>query len=808
MNQGIGIELINVPDEEEYIQIVDGEQRVDPIQNIINLRDQLGRDGLTEEELQLLDSYEAANQREPGQHFENLAEHLDDQTLKSIAQKVLTWIQWDENSRAEWQEIEKKGIRLLGVSPNVNQGANFDGASKAVHPLLGEACVQFNSRVMNVLWPAGGPVKTMVMGDKTPELEEQAKRVEGFMNYQYTELMPGAYEQTDKLTLRLPLSGSMFTKVFYDPIDGVTRRLVEPNDFIVPYRATDLKTTSRYTERVMMSQNDVRKRQVAGLYRDIKLIEPSENTSEQNREIVDEEIKATEGRQDGAFYAEDHRRTIYETNCEFDLPGFEDRDENQKLTGIALPYLIVVDKDTQDVLGIYRNWKENDETKRKIIFHTHYRFTQGLGFYGYGFYHWVGSLSTAATGALRALLDAAQFANLQGGFRSKDATLKNGDTAISPGEWREIDASAEDLAKAFFQIPYSEPSVVLFKLMTHIEGLAQRFVGTTETLVGEGSENTPVGTMLARIEQGGKILSAIQERLHQSQREEFKIVAWLDSIYMPDEYPYAVSEESRVVLREDFDERVDVIPVSDPNIVSNAQRFFISQAVLELAAAAPDLYDLRAVHKRALESLRIQNIDELLPDKQEQVQRMGPVQEITEILQGRPIKAFIEQNHEAHIAVHQQYLAMAGTEQQQMIGPMLTAHIQEHMAMLFLVQMSQASGLSIEELIAGEEMPVEVENQIAVMCAQAMQQIQLPQQADPAMMAMEAEQARKDQIAMADMQRKDIDAAAKIKRDDALAKSKITNESESHLAQLTRQNEEQIAELERRANEDNAKKDE
>lgn len=799
-NKGVGFELIEVPDEEDHIQLVDGEQRVeDPLDIARKMRDELGEDALTEEEKNLLTSYEAANKRAPGDHFENLAEHIEESILNSIAQRVITWVEWDEQSRSEWQETEKKGIKLLGVSPNVDKGAPFEGSSKAVHPVLGEACVQFNSRAMSVLWPAGGPVKTQVMGETSPELEEQGKRTEGFMNYQYTELMPGAYEQTDKLTLRLPLSGSMFTKVYYDPISGVTRRLVEPNDFIVPYRATDLKTTPRYTERVMMYTNDVRKRQVAGLYRDIKLIQPSENTSLGNREILDEEVKATEGRVDNTQNNEDQRHSILECYCEYDLPGFKDRAKNGKLTGIALPYLVVVDKDSQRCLGIFRNWKENDTTKRKIIFHNHYRFTQGLGFYGYGFYHWIGSLSSAATGALRALLDAAQFSNMPGGYRSKDSNIKNGSEAVSPGEWREVDASAEDLAKAFFKLPYSEPSMVLFNLMTHIEGLVQRFVGTTESLVGEGRENTPVGTILARIEQGGKILTAVQQRLHETQKEEFRTVAWLNSIYMPDKYPYQVAGEDRVALRADFDERVDIIPVSDPNIISNAQRFFISQAVLELANSAPDLYDRRAVHKRALESLRIQNIDELIPDRQEKLQRMGPVQEIAEVLQGRPIKAYIEQHHEAHIQVHQAFLASVGPEQQERIGPSLMAHIQEHFAQMFLIQISQLTGVSIEGLIAGEQIPVEIENQVALLCAQAIQQIQLPQQPDPQMLAFEAEQARKDQIAAADMQREDSIAMADIKRNDALAKSKITNQADESLAKLTQQNEQQIAEMEMRA---------
>jgi len=366
-----------------------------------------------------------------------------------------------------------------------------------------------------------------------------------------------------------------------------------------------------------------------------------------------------------------------------------------------------------------------------------------------------------------------------------------------------MDSDAEDLSKAFFKLPYSEPSAVLYNLMMHTEELVQRFGGTTEALTGSGTENTPVGTILARIEQGGKVVTAIQKRIFETMRDEFRTVAWLNSMYMPDQYPYAVPGGGETTLRADFDQRVDVVPVADPNVISNAQQFFISQAVIDLSDKAPDLYDRREIHKRALESLRIQNIEQILPEPEQEVMRMGPAQEIAAVLQGNPIQAYIEQNHQAHIAAHQAYFEMVDKEQQEMIGPELMAHIQEHIAMDLMVQMSMQTGVPLEMLMAGEEIPVEAENQIAVATAEAMQQLQAqaqPQQ-DLEMLEMQREQERKDIESAADIKRKDEEVAAKIQREDALARTKISNQSEESLAKLQRQNEEQLASMEQKAQE-------
>lgn len=770
-------ERIAVPDDQGVTLLDDGanDPQAPDMNALMRILSESGENALTDEELEFVRASQARGRPGAGadDHYANLAEYLDENELQRIAQKVLDWVQWDEESRADWYEMEKRGIRAIGVSKNVDAVAPFDGASTVVHPVFAEACVQFASRALPLLWPAGGPVKTIVMGKTDAEKEAQAKRAQQYMNYQYTEQIPGAFEQTDAMLIRLPLSGSLFVKPFYDPVNGITRGLVEPADFIVPYRASDLRTAPRYTERIMLTPNEMRKRQVAGMYRDIELAEPNEEAqADTDREVVIDEIRATEGRDEANRSSDDHRHTTLECYCEWDLPGFEDKGKGGKPTGIALPYIVTVDHDSQKVLSIYRNWKPQDKSRKRVVYHVHYRFMPGFGFYGYGLHHWIGGLASAATGALRALLDSAQFANLQGGLRSKDAAMPNGNKPCPPGVFLEVDTDADDLRKAFFPFPYKEPSSVLFELLGYLETIGRRFAGTTEEMVGEGTTNTPVGTMLARIEQGSKVLSAIQTRLHEAARQEFKLVAWLNSQWLDDEYPYAVEGDDRVVLRKDFDDRVDVIPVSDPNYVSNTQRYFISQAVLELAAGAPDLYDRRALHKRALEALRIDGIDELMPEADKQVKRRDPVTENALVQSGAPIKAFPEQAHEAHVVVHQ--MMLGGIDQKSPVAALLYAHVREHMALAYLQQMSQATGMPFQMPGEdGEELPPEVENQIAMAAAQAAQQMQAEPPPDPEAIELEREQARKDEIAKADMARKDATAQADIARKDVIAQTDI-----------------------------------
>jgi len=764
-------ERISVPDADRVViaDTIEPEPAPD-LQMLLQIRQELGDEGLTADEYAFLQAHQA-NAVTGDDHYANLAEALDEHELNKIAQNVLNWVEWDEESRKDWYEQEKKGIRALGVSPYVDGGAPFDGASTVVHPLFAEAIVQFSARTLEILWPAGGPVKAAVLGKITEERDAQAKRVEQFMNYQYTQQMEGAFEQTDRLLARLPLSGSCFVKAYHDPVCGIVREFVEPADFIVPYRAESLRTAPRYTERILKSQNEVRKLQVAGLYRDIDLIPPQEESSEAERHIVTDEIRATEGRDESDRSNDDQRHTLLECYCDLDIPGFEDQSDGRP-TGIALPYIVTVDRDSQKVLSIYRNWKKTDPQKRRIVYHIHYRFMPGLGFYGYGLYHWIGGLTNAATGALRALLDSAQFANMPGGFRAKDAALPNGKLKIAPGDWPEVDCDADDLKKAFFPLPYKEPSSVLFNLLGLLQELGRRFAGTTEVMVGEGGQNVPVGTMLARIEQGGRVQTSIQKRLLETQAQELKLVAWLNSVWLPDEYPYAVQGEDRAALRADFDDRIDVVPVSDPSFVSNVQRYFMSELVIELAGKFPGLYDPYEVNKRALQSIRMDDIDALLPPKDKNTQRFDPVTENALLMVGRPVRAFMEQAHEAHVAVHQ--MAMQQMQQGDPAMAAIEAHIREHLAMAHLTQMGQMLGIPLAMPEEGQpEMPIEMETQLAVAAAQAAQQLAQPQQPDPETVKAQAEIERKNAVAEADIRRKDEVAAADIRRKDVVAAATV-----------------------------------
>lgn len=565
---------------------------------------------LDPQELAIYHEYAETDSEQPTGHYDNLIGVIDDADRKRLATDIIDWVRWDEDSRRDWSNREKEGIRLLGVSDRVSGGAAFEGASKVVHPLLAESVVQFHARALAEIWPPDGPVKSIVLGDQTPERLAQAERVQDYMNYQYTEDMPGAFEEEDALLFRLPISGSVFKKVYYDPLERkACSRMVEPADLIVPFSATDLASAPRYTHRYREMHNTVLKKQQAGYYaKDAKITEPSDETHEYPEVI--EEIDHTEGRE--RVSQEDNRHTILECYVDLDLKGLEHTGDDGLPTGIALPYVIWVDRDDQEVLRVQRNWKPTDEMQNAKVGFAHYRFMPGLGFYGYGLLHLIGGLCNSATGSLRALLDSAAFSTLQGGYKTRDTRIKGGDTPIAPGEWREVDSTFEDLKKSFFQIPYKEPSEVLFKLLGYLDERGQSFAGG-DVMTGDANPNAPVGTVLALIEQGGKSFSAVLRRLHAAHRDEFRILATLNSEYLPEEgYPYYTQSGDKLIMATDFDDRVDVIPVSDPNIISNSQRIVQAQAVLDLAEKHPDQVDIKAAIKQMLTAIRIANVEELM----------------------------------------------------------------------------------------------------------------------------------------------------------------------------------------------------
>jgi hypothetical protein len=793
------------------------------------IREQGGDSLLTQDESNALEAAFKPPELQ-GDFLENLAEKMDETDLAQIALEIIRRLDWDQHSRKDWQRREAQGVRLLGVADRTqdrvedfnetdqDRDAAADegedepppGFSRVHHPLLIEACTQFQARAIAELWPPDGPVKTQVLGNSTPQRQEQADRVQGFLNYQYEQLLPDAYLQEDQALFRLPLSGSIFKKAFYDPfLKAPNLAVVEPEWFVVPYTAVDLRTAPRYTHVIKQSQNYVKKLMKAGWYRDIDLVIPIERRDEQTVRAAIDDAESTYP----VFFAEDQRHTLLEMHVDWDLPGYEDKDENGEATGIGLPYVITVDRDSIKCLSIRRNWEEHDPEKRKRIWFVHKKFLPGLGFYGFGLVHAIGSLTKAARGALRALLDSAVRNNLQGGFKSRDIKLKGGDTPIAMGEFREVETSLDDIRKGLMPLPFHEPSETLFKLLGHLEEIGQRFANITEAMVGEGDTNVPVGTTLARIEQGSKVFSAIHKRLHQAAAQEFKILAELDAEYLPQRYPYDVAGETREVMAADFDDRIDVMPASDPNIVSSTQRLAQAQFLAERAAAHPDLYDARAVESRLLESARILGIDEVLPDK-EDAPRMGPVEENLAMLVGKPIKVWPDQDHQAHQMVHaawfQQMQAQAmqnpqdkalATQLQNLQGVYL-AHQAEHIAWAYLIQMSQAMQVQLpaSPLLTDKEKeqqpqpPVnpQQENMLAMMAAQATQ-LMAQQQA--------SQQPQDPRVAQAaaEAQRKDMEASRTQDRQDALAHAEIQRQDMKVLHEMNRNNLQQQHELYQRA---------
>jgi hypothetical protein len=709
----------------------------------------------------------------------NLAETLSPNDLNAIADQVIEWVEADQEAREDWKNRFEKGLKLIGVVEEGGDEGPFPGAAKVVHPLIMEAAIQFQSRSIKELFPPTGPVKTIVLGAKTSEREAQALRVEGHMNYQMTVEDRSYFWDTDQMLLWLPLTGSCFKKSYYDARLGQIRsRFIKGAEVLVPYTAKSLEDAPRITHLFELSRADLRRRQLAGEYIDSELPEPAEPTKEAGDDAVDEVDDRTPSLAEG-----DAPYTLYECHCEYAIPG-ESQEE------LPLPFVITVEKDSRAVLAIRRNWKVDDERKNKRGWFTHYKFFPGLGFYGFGYIHAIGSLGKAATGALRALLDSGAFATMQGGFKSKDARLAGKEIVLEPGVYHDTELTAEELEKAFYTPPFKEPSPALVQLFQLLVEAGQRFASMTDVITGDATNNAPVGTTLALIEQSSQPFSAIHKRLHVAAGEEFRLRAELNAEYLPPFYPYEVDGEDRGVYATDYDARVDVIPVSDPNIFSSTQRIAMAQGVLELANSAPQMYDTYEAHKRMLEAMRVPDIDTLLPDPNE-IPHADPVSEGAYLFVGKPVRAHVDEDHTAHLIIHQAQLqTVANSPLAPTVSAALMAHIAEHVALAYTIQMSQMLGVPLPEPDLSNkkrgEMDVQVANQIAMQAAmmvQGMQQLQaaqMQQQADQqqamddqaaqaesarADEATAADQARKDKAFQSDQQRKDLALEAQITRD-------------------------------------------
>tara|TARA_R110000824_G_scaffold194726_1_gene377368 strand:+ start:1109 stop:3541 length:2433 start_codon:yes stop_codon:yes gene_type:complete len=645
---------------------------------------------------------------------ENLADSLDDRELYTIASELVSSYEEDLESREDWFRIYTEGLDLLGINSD-SRSQPFIGASGVHHPILAEAVTQFQAQAYKELLPAGGPVDTEVLGISDDAKLEKANRVKNFMNYQITYKMEEYDPEMDQLLFYLPLSGSAFKKVYYDPgVGRAVARFVKSEDLVVPYYAVDLLTSPRITHVIHMTENELRKLQLSGFYRDIEMVSP---TSSVEVTQVDAKIDELQGL---TRTISDEEYTLLEMHVNLDIEGYADTNQKGEETGLGLPYIVTICKDNNKILAIRPNYNQKDPTRKKIEYFTHYKFLPGLGFYGFGLIHMMGGLTKSVTSILRQLIDAGTLANLPAGFKSRGLNIQRHDDPLQPGEWRDVDAPGGKLQDSFLPLPYKEPSATLTTLLGGLVDSGKRFAATVEDPTGDGNSEAPVGTTVALLEKGQKVMSAIHKRLHYAQRTEFKILKRVFGEFLPPEYPYQVQGASQNVFKEDFDSSVDVIPVSDPNIFSMTQRITLAQTQLQMAQAAPELHDLREAYRKMYIALNIKDIDSILPPEEE-VPPRDPITEQQAVLTGNPIKAYDFQNHEAYIASHSAFLQNPMVQQNPPALQAIGANIQEHQAMLYRIQIEQAMGQPLPPI--DQPMPPEVMNQIAMMATQATQQV-------------------------------------------------------------------------------------
>jgi hypothetical protein len=641
-------------------------------------------------------------------HNANLAEYLDDGYLGELSSELQAAYEDDLSSRSEWEEGYTKGLDQLGVNYQ-ERSTPFEGASGVTHPLIAESVTQFQAQAYKELLPAGGPVQTQVMGAQDSAREEQASRVKHFMNYQITEVMEEYDPDMDQLLFYLPLSGSTFKKVYFDEArQRAVSKFVPAQDLVVPYSASDLQTASRITHVLRMDANEVRKLQVAGFYRDVELTK-YEGGTDTVREKVDEIQGTSKSYTDDVF-------TLLEMHVDLDLEGFEDMGPDGEPTGIQLPYIVTVDEGSGQVLSIRRNFKEGEDLARKRHYFVHYKFMPGLGFYGFGLIHMIGGLGRASTSILRQLIDAGTLANLPAGFKARGVRVRNNDEPLQPGEWRDIDTPGGSIRDSIIPLPYKEPSATLAQLLGALVEGGRRFVSLADQQTSNMNQEAPVGTTVALLERGMKVMSAIHKRLHYAQKIEFRILARIFAENLPPEYPYDVAGAERTIKAEDFDERVDVIPVSDPNIFSMAQRVTLAQTQLQLAQSNPQMHNLHAAYRRMYQALEVQNIDELLPPPPEP-QPLDPAIENARALMGEILQTFPDQDHDLHIKLHLLFMKTPLVSTSPQVMGTFYAHIMEHVsqkARQSVIQQIEALVNQIQILAqAGGIDPMAAQQQIA-----------------------------------------------------------------------------------------------
>jgi len=608
--------------------------------------------------------------------YANLADIMPDSDLNSLKNDLMSNIESDKDSRGDWEKTYREGLEYLGMKYE-ERSQPFEGASGVMHPLLSESVTQFQAQAYNELLPSQGPVKTQVLGMTTPETEQQAARVQEFMNYQLMQVMKEYDPETDQMLFYLPLSGSAFRKVYYDQNLGrAVSKFIPSEDLIVPYSATDLHSATRITHVINMPMNDIRKLQQIGFYSDVDI--DSGNMMADETDDIQEGIDELQGVKPS--YDDDDTCKVHEIHTELDIEGFEDMNAEGEDTGIKLPYIVTIGNNK--VLSIRRNYKENDQLKQRINYFVHYKFLPGLGFYGFGLTHMIGGLSKAATSILRQLIDAGTLSNLPAGFKARGIRIRNDDQPLQPGEFRDMDAPGGSLRDAFVPLPFKEPSQTLLSLLGILVDSGRRFASIADIQVGDGNQNAPVGTTVALLERGTRVMSAIHKRLHASQRIEFEILAKVFGEYLPPAYPYSTANGNQTIKALDFDSRVDVLPVSDPNTFSMSQRVMMAQELLRTVQSNPEIHGPTGIHeayRRMYSSMGVQNIEQLLPPPP-QPQPIDPASENASLIAGMPAQAFQGQDHDSHINSHVSLYGTITAQSNPVVLSLIQAHVYQHVS--------------------------------------------------------------------------------------------------------------------------------
>ena len=648
--------------------------------------------------------------------YANLAEEMPDRELGRIASELSSEFDANKASRQEWEDAYANGLELLGFNYN-ERSEPFRGASGVTHPILAEAATQFQAQAFNELLPAGGPVRAVVLGSETPDKTAQAQRVSQFMNYYVTGVMEEYTPELDQMLFYLPLAGSTFKKVYFDETLGrAVSKFVPAENLVVPYETSDLETCPNISQVIRMSLNDLRKKQVSGFYLDMPVIPAQGDSTSISTELE---------RIDGVSASQiDYDCTILECHVDLDLEGYEDKDEEGEPTGIKIPYVVTISQDNGQILSIRRNYREEDDNMRKIQYFVHYKFLPGFGFYGLGLIHTIGGLSRTATAALRQLIDAGTLSNLPAGFKARGLRIRDDDDPLQPGEFRDVDAPGGAIRDSLMPLPFKGPDQTLFQLLGFVVDAGRRFATITDMKVGDGNQQAAVGTTIALLEQGSRVMSAVHKRLHYAMRMEFKLLAKVMSESLPPIYPYSIEGVDSAVKTEDFDDRVDVLPVSNPNVFSQAQRIALAQTKLQLAGAAPELHNMYEVYHDMYEALGVKDVDRLLKQvPQTEDKPLDPAQENINALDMAQLKAFAGQDHQSHIMAHMVFGSTPMAMQMPPVAMSLQKHIMEHVK----IQAEEQSMAMAQQ--QGVQDPMQIEMLKAQMIAQGMQQVkQMSQQ--------------------------------------------------------------------------------